>query len=224
MLKLLPGQGISSIELIVVKDDGDNFKLLRDGVVRRLKWGEGNMTDVVSADGSYIVLGNIKFQSLYEEIIKNNISYYMIRSYNETKDAHAMGLVINISMKTIEIYDPNGITPNTKHVYYWIKMFIEYVKTKGLDMFERIISADMPYCPQSLVLYSSFMKDGILNDYNGKPTCISWTFYFLWLKSINPGVNMVDLMNYTSSIDPDEMIKILRKVSNFVFYGCGQNP
>lgn len=225
MEKIYPSQNVQCINLAMIQKDtvGRPFSPTHTTIEIVSKHNkEGDFDLLASHDGSYIASSDTNFIDVYEDLIKNNVTHHMVIAKTVKKISHAMGLVINIYKKTIEIFDPNGITPDTKHLYLWVKFLIEYLKNKGLGVFKRIISADMPYSPQTLILHSDYMREDQKTGYRNRPTCIVWSFYYLLLKSKNPEAELDNLMRHIVSTDLNNMGVILRKVSSISYGQCNQ--
>jgi hypothetical protein len=87
------------------------------------------------------------------------LCYLIASSSKNSLDVnHAMAIIINTNKKTLEIFDPNGITPNTKHVYFWSKKLLEFLKNKNINLI-RTITADELFCPQPISSYAKNFKN-----------------------------------------------------------------
>lgn len=169
----------------------------------------------------YLIMSDNSLINIYQDVQKcqGNILYYYIMSKQvESQNiqssfyniGHAMALIVDKKHKIIEVFDPSGITPGTKHVYRWSKILIRYLKYKTGDEWYRIISSDDIFCPQiwSEMLYNQLAKVG---------HCSLWTFYYLWLRIMNPDVDREKLLEHMSQMYPEQMNNKILSIATLLY-------
>ena len=169
-------------------------------------------------DNNYIIRSSdINFQDILNDIKNCGEVYYMIGTSKHIgeigeidKVGHAMAIVIQPKLKLLEVYDSNGLTPDTRHVYFWITKLSEYLNEYGIEVYRKI-SADEPYCPQS---WSSLAKDFRKND-DGQ--CLTWSYWYIWLRMNNPDVPAETIRKYIGEMSPDEAYERVTRISSIVF-------
>ena len=161
---------------------------------------------------------DINFKDILNDIKNCGKVYYMIGTKKHTtnfgdieKIGHAMAIVIEPKLKLLEVYDSNGLTPDTKHVYFWITKLSEYLKENGIEVYRKI-NADEPYCPQG---WSSLAKLYIKGENEGQ--CLVWSYWFIWLRINNPDIPAEAIRKYMGEMSPDEAYDRVSRIASIVF-------
>jgi hypothetical protein len=122
----------------------------------------------------YIISSTIGFNDILEDINNCGKVYYMISTQKGKEDfgefsdtGHAMAIVIEPKLKLLEVYDSNGLSPDSKHVYFWVTKLSEYLIDNGIEVYRKI-NADEPYCPQG---WSALAK-----EFKGEQQCLVWAY------------------------------------------------
>lgn len=129
------------------------------------------------------------------------VEYYFLISRGNVVDVvmgvsgHAMALIV--TQNELEIFDPNGLTPNHDLSDWVIELENEMYKRDG---FRRTVirSYDQLVCPQ--VLANDFAVK--FHDSQALGDCTIWSYYYLWLRINNPGVNRDDIHHYIQRMPP----------------------
>lgn len=119
-----------------------------------------------------------------------------------------MALIIDIKNELIEILDPNGITPDTRHVYFWVNKLIDFLTLHGYSV-QRRITADEPFCPQRL--------SGYAVGFRGEGQCLIWSFYYIWLRIHNPMVPGSYIRNYMMSLTPTDGFNKISMIAQLIY-------
>lgn len=173
-------------------------------------------TIIIGKNNDYVIVGSVSFQDIWDNLLNcgdNATNYYIIGSiksgfgtYNGKKLGHSLVLVIDFTSRIVEIFDPSGITPGTRHVYFWVSKLIEFMNVKILGKkFRRIISADELYCPQLVGSTSS--------EFEGEQQCVIYAFYYILLRIINNKVSRDIILKYISSLSPVDNYNKIRKIA-----------
>jgi len=167
-------------------------------------------------DDNYMIRSSdLNFQNILNDVKKCGKTYYMIGTqkhhikFGEINNiGHAMAIVIDPKLKLLEVYDSNGLTPDTKHVYFWITKLSEYLKDHGIEVYRKI-NADEPYCPQG---WSSLAK-----EFKREGQCLVWSYWYLWLRMNNPDIPAEAIRKYMGEMSPDEAYDRVRRIASIVF-------
>lgn len=159
---------------------------------------------------------DINFEDILHDVKNCNKAYYMIGTQKHigkvgeiSEVGHAMAIVIDPKLKLLEVYDSNGLTPDTRHVYYWVTKLSEYLKSHGIEVYRKI-NADEPYCPQSWsTLAKEFKKD--------EGQCLTWSYWYIYLRMHNPDVPAEAIRKYINEMSPDEAYDRVTRISSIVF-------
>lgn len=169
-------------------------------------------------DDYIIRSSDINFKDILNDIKKCEKVYYMIGTKKHTvnfgdieKIGHAMAIVIEPKLKLLEVYDSNGLTPDTKHVYFWITKLSEYLRENGIEVYRKI-NADEPYCPQG---WSSLAKEFKKGD--GAGQCLVWSYWYIWLRINNPDIPAEAIRKYIGEMSPDEAYDRVSRIASIVF-------
>ena len=116
---------------------------------------------LLGKNGDYIVSSTLGFKYIIEDIRKCGRVYYLIgvsrhktgQTIAAEETAHAMAIVVDPQLNLLEVFDPNGINPDTRHVYFWSTQLVEYLKQNGIQV-QRRITADEPFCPQGVSAFA----------------------------------------------------------------------
>lgn len=162
----------------------------------------------------YLISSSLSFDDILKDISLCSRSYYLIGvstdrigSPTTSEDtSYAMALIIDTKEKTIEVFDPNGITPNTRHVYFWTTQLIAFLLENDIFV-ERKITADEPFCG-----VSSFSA-----EFRGEQQCLVWVYWYIWLNIHNPNVNSKDIRSYLMRFTPDDGFDRVRRIASSVF-------
>jgi len=179
-------------------------------------------TFVLGKNGDYIITTNaVSFEKVLNDIKKCEKVYYLI---TVTKDktvwgeieetAHAMAFVIDPKNHVLEIFDSNGLTPNTRHVYFWATKLIQYLRKNGINL-ERKITADEVFCPQGASAFSP--------DFKGEGQCLVWSFWYIWLRINNPDIPANAIHRYMSNMTPEDAYNRISRIAT-VAYGSSTDP
>jgi hypothetical protein len=166
-------------------------------------------------DKNYIISSNLGFEEIIQDINKCDKVYYLITVskdiglFNEIADtSHAMAIVIDPKLKLLEIYDSNGLTPDTKHVYFWSTKLAEYLINNGIEV-HRKINADEPYCPQSVTAFAK--------EFKGEQQCLVWSYWYIWLRINNPDIPAEAIRKYMAEMLPNESFDRVRRIASIAF-------
>ena len=168
-------------------------------------------------NNDYIIRSSdINFNDILNDIKNCGKVYYMIGT-KKHKDkfgdiseiGHAMAIVIEPKLKLLEVYDSNGLTPDTRHVYFWITKLSEYLRKNEIEVYRKI-NADEPYCPQG---WSSLAKD----YKKGEGQCLVWSYWFIWLRMNNPDIPAEAIRKYMGEMSPDEAYDRVSRIASIVF-------
>lgn len=170
---------------------------------------------MLGKNNDYIITSDLGFESILKDIRNCGRVYYLV---GVTKDlimasefedmAHAMAIVIDPQTKTLEVFDPNGFTPDTRHVYFWATQLINYLREHGIEV-ERRITADEPFCPQSVSAFAS--------EFRGEEQCLVWSFWYIWLRVNNPTVPAEAIRRYMARMTPQKVFDRIRRIATIAF-------
>jgi hypothetical protein len=169
-------------------------------------------------DRNYIIVSDANFTEILNDIKKCGKVYYLISSKKVTSkdvnissmnpDSHAMAIVIDPQINLLEVFDPNGITPDTRHVYFWVTQLISYLKENGIEVYRKI-TADEPFCPQGVSAFAS--------EFRGEQQCLVWSYWYIWLRINNPTVPAEAIRRYMVRMTPEEAFDRVRRIATIAF-------
>lgn len=174
-------------------------------------FGAGRM--IMGKNNNYVITsGTVGFKDVLKDLEKCQKVYYLIGTqknvgkigeYADT--AHAMAIVIDPNEKLLEIFDSNGLTPDSKHVYFWCTKLAEYLTEHGFEVYRKI-NADEPYCPQSVTQYAK--------EFNKEGQCTIWAYWYIWLRMNNPDIPGKVIRRYLAEMSPDEAFDRVRRLAS----------
>ena len=157
-----------------------------------------------------IISSSLTFKEILNDIRKCGRVYYLIgvtKDFNR-KTTHAMAIVIDPYTKILELFDPNGISPDTQHVYFWSTQLINFLQQNNINV-NRKITADEPFCPQGTSTFAS--------NYQNEKQCTIWVYWYLWLRVNNPVVPAEVIRRYMSRLNPQEAFDRIRQIASIVY-------
>ena len=206
---LLSCQKVQYTTLVQSPKDSDVYNTIKILVDKNdfVMMGKNNNYIIISTD--------IVFEDILHDIQKCGKVYYMIGTSKHLEKmgervqiGHAMSIIIDPKLKLLEVYDSNGLTFDTKHVYFWVTKLSEYLGKHGIEV-HRKINADEPYCPQS---WSSFAE-----EFKGEGQCLVWSYWYTWLRINNFDIPPEYIRKYINEMSPDEVYDRIRRIASIVF-------
>lgn len=178
---------------------------------------------IMGKNDAYIIDSSVSFEQILADINKCGRVHYLITSIYgvfdmsnpKDREGHALALSIDpntrensgLPFQEIELIDPQGITPYTHHIYYWVNQLIKYLNVRG-NRYQRLISADTLYCPQGISIFAKQMSN--------EGQCLIWTYWYLWLRINNPNVPSEAIRLYINEMSPDQAFDRIRMVASHV--------
>lgn len=179
-------------------------------------------TDVIMGKNfQYYIETDNPYINIYRDIVncQSNLITYYIFSQNleeqvlQRKAGHAMAILIDRMNHIVEVFDPSGITQDTKHIYWWSKILVRYLQYKTGDDWKRVISSDDIFCPQ---IWSHMMAShSQIMQKQGQ--CSLWTFYYLWLRISNPDVDREKILKYMSKMESQDMNNKIFSIATLLY-------
>jgi hypothetical protein len=170
---------------------------------------------MLGKNNDYVIMSDVGFEAILHDIRNCGRVYYLV---GVTKDlimasepdevAHGMGIIIDPQAKTLEVFDPNGFTTDTRHIYFWSTQLINYLKQQGINL-ERKLTVDEPFCPQQIVEFAP--------EFRGEEQCLVWSFWYIWLRVNNPTVPLEAIRRYMMRMSPSEAFDRVRKIASIAF-------
>jgi len=171
---------------------------------------------MMGKNDEYIINVSASFEDIYNPTCK--FTYYQIYAHKLSLEqgvsnipkliGHNMLLIVDTFNKQVELFDSNGITSNTRHVYFWVNKFIEWLQTKEPNVqYRRILSSDDLFCPQMI----SFL--GQEEDYR----CIVWANYYAYLRLNNPSVDRRNIIRYLHMLTPEDIEEHTGKFATVIY-------
>jgi hypothetical protein len=164
---------------------------------------------ILGKNDEYIITSSLEFNEILNDIDNCGKIYYMINTskhigkiFELAEAGHAMAIVIDPALKLLEIYDPNGLTPDTKHVYFWANKLIEYLNNYGIKL-HRKMNIDEPYCPQSVTEY-------VTNE----GQCLIWSYWYIWLRINNPEIPSEVIRVYMAKLSPSKAFDRISRIAS----------
>jgi hypothetical protein len=187
----------------------------------------------------YQLLSTLSLKGLFKKLKICKILYFIIDAiFFGNPDGHAMAIIIDASRSgfsylkseskkfikgsqeypiRIEIFDSNGMTPNTRHVYFWTTEIAKKLLEMGYKS-ETEISAETLFCPQGFLAN----RESSLGR-----SCSIWAYYYLWLKIHNPKLNANDIQRYIEKLTQDRidlLIANMRRISTLAYSELSFGP
>jgi hypothetical protein len=170
---------------------------------------------MMGKNNDYVVTSDMRFDSILADVRKCGRVYYLIgatkdigKSIKSPEEYHAIAIVIDPKQHLCEVMDPNGMTPDTRHIYFWINKLVDYLKQHGIDV-ERKLTVDEPFCPQGLAASApEFKKEG---------QCLAVSFWYIWLRVNNPTVPPEAIRRYMMKMTPEESYDRISRVATIAF-------
>ena len=168
-------------------------------------------------NGDYIVSSTLSFSKILEDLQNCGRVYYLIGVSKDMvtpsqlaseETAHAMAIVIDPQIGLLEIFDPNGINPDTRHVYFWTSRLMNFLRENGIIV-QRRITADEPFCPQGISASAP--------EFRGEQQCLVWAFWYVWLRVNNPSVPGEAIRRYMMRLSPEEAFDRVRRIASIAF-------
>lgn len=166
---------------------------------------------ILGKDRDYIVSSTLGFDDILRDLQNCGRVYYLIGVSKDIvtssrlaseETAHAMAMVIDHQIGLLELFDPNGINPDTQHVYYWVNRLIDFLRENGIVV-QRRITADEPFCPQGVSAFAP--------EFRGEQQCL------VWLRVNNPGVPGEAIRRYMMRLSPEEAFDRVRRIASIAF-------
>jgi hypothetical protein len=214
--ELLSCQSGSHINLTRIPKTFEIYSTFEEAV-RTGVYEEGDAGIIMGKKDEYIIVVDVGFNDILRDIRKcgdsRPVNYLVVASTDrlrpgDDENSHALAFTIDLSSDILEVFDPNGITPETRHVYYWVNKLLDYLKTKGIVL-KRHITADEPFCPQRL--------SGYAKEFKGEGQCVIWSFWYLWLKIHNPTVPGSAIRSYMMNMTPDDSYDRITRIASLIY-------
>jgi hypothetical protein len=172
---------------------------------------------IMGQGGDSLISSTLGFEDILDDLEKCGRVYYLIGvskdKINVTQvaseeTAHAMGITIDPQRRLIEVFDPNGISPDTQHVYYWVDQLVDFLQKNRITVHKRI-TADEPFCPQGVSAFAP--------EFKGEQQCLVWAYWYIWLRVNNPEISGEAIRRYMMRLTPSEAFDRIRRIASLAF-------